>query len=484
MQERSRIIARFIRGRYSYTPTAGRKPVRHITMLAVGVLLLALLPVASKGPSSTGIAAVDAATNRSMVHSFSPVADARVLARYPNANYGKNTLLITDGSQLRESYLRFRVTGISGTVQSARLRLYVHDGSADGPAIYATRNPWWETGIKWKTRPGPTSAAIDDKGVLQANTWVEYDVTSRVNGNGLYSFVLATASSDSTSVHSREHATGRPELVVSMAGADPVLAGAGDIADCGGSGDEATASLLDNISGTVFSAGDNAYADGTSSEFTDCYGPTWGRHKDRTHPSPGNHDYHTSGASGYYGYFGAAAGDPGKGYYSYDLGSWHVIALNSNCGNVGGCGAGSQQEQWLRADLAAHPTTCTVAYWHHPRFSSGPHGSDGSLQPLWQALYDNGADVVVSGHDHDYERFAPQDPSGKADSARGIREFVVGTGGKSHYGIGSPIANSEVNNGGTFGVIKLTLHAAGYDWEFVPVAGQSFTDSGSTSCHQ
>ncbi len=262
-------------------------------------------------------------------------------------------------------------------------------------------------------------------------------------------------------------------------GSDPVFVGAGDISTCTGNGDEATAKLLDGIDGTVFTTGDNVYPDGAYVDFLNCYDPTWGRHKARTFPSVGNHDYQTIGAAGYFSYFGAAAGDPTKGYYSYDLGAWHIIVLNSEIpANVG-----SPQEQWLRADLAAHPVGCTAAYWHRPRFSSGvEHGSDSSMQPLWLALYDYGADVVLNGHEHNYERFALQDPTGHADPVRGIREFVVGSGGASHYSLGSPIANSEVRNSNTYGVLKLTLHSTSYDWKFIPEAGKTFTDSGSTSC--
>lgn len=188
----------------------------------------------------------------------------------------------------------------------------------------------------------------------------------------------------------------------------PVLVGAGDIADCSGSGDEATAKLLDGIPGTVFTTGDNAYESGTPSEFANCYDPTWGRYKARTRPSPGNHDYLTSGASGYFDYFGAAAGDPSKGYYSYNLGDWHIISLNSMCENVGGCGASSPMVSWLKQDLAANPKTCTLAYFHHPLFSSGKSGNKTRMKPTWEVLYTKGADVVLNGHDHDYERFAPK----------------------------------------------------------------------------
>ncbi len=271
---------------------------------------------------------------------------------------------------------------------------------------------------------------------------------------------------------------------------DPVLVGAGDIASCDGAGDEATAQLLDGIFsggayGLVFTTGDNVYDSGTAGEFTNCYQPSWGRHLGRTKPSAGNHEYQTSGAAGYFGYFGAAAGDPAKGYYSYDIGAWHVVVLNSNCGDIaGGCAAGSPQEQWLRADLAAHPAACTLAYWHHPRFSSGStHGSHASMQPIWQALYDYNADAVVAGHEHQYERFAPQTASGALDLARGIRLFVAGMGGRSHYGFGTIRPNSEVRNGDSDGVLKLTLHPTSYDWQFVPAASGTFTDVGTSACH-
>lgn len=273
--------------------------------------------------------------------------------------------------------------------------------------------------------------------------------------------------------------------VTSVPSTDVVLVGAGDIASCSSSGDEATANVLDGIPGTVFTLGDNAYDNGTAAEYTNCYAPSWGRHKSRTKPSPGNHEYNTANATGYYGYFGAAAGDPTTGYYSFDLGDWHIVVLNSNlsCAVIS-CAAGSPQEQWLRADLAANTKACTLAYWHHPRFNSGAsHGNDIDVAPFWDALYQYNADVILNGHEHVYERFAPQTPSAVADAARGIRQFTVGTGGRSHYTFGTIQPNSEVREGNTYGVLKLTLHSTGYDWQFVPVAGASFTDSGSGTCH-
>jgi len=299
-----------------------------------------------------------------------------------------------------------------------------------------------------------------------------------VNGSGL---VTGRASGAATITATSEGQRGTAEVTVTARpqGRGEVLVGAGDIADCGSSGAEATAALLDAIPGTVFTAGDNAYSSGTASEYANCYDPTWGRHKARTRPAPGNHEYNTSDAAPYYAYFGANAGPSGRGYYSYDLGDWHLISLNSNID----MSVGSAQELWLRDDLAATTKTCVLAYWHHPRFSSGSHGSSTESQPLWQALYDYNADVVVVGHDHNYQRFAPQTPSGAPDPVRGIREFVAGTGGRSHYSFSTPIANTEAYNTDTWGVLKLTLDAASYSWEFIPIAGGTYRDSGTGACH-
>ncbi len=265
---------------------------------------------------------------------------------------------------------------------------------------------------------------------------------------------------------------------------DAVLIGAGDIASCKSTHDEETASLVNGIDGTVATLGDNAYDSGTSAEYMNCYNPlsSWGSFKARTKPSAGNHEYYTAEAQGYFDYFGAAAGDPQKGYYSYDLGAWHVVVLNSNCAEVS-CAAGSPQEQWLRDDLAAHPTACTAAYFHHPRFASSGVGNNSAVMPFWEALYDADAEVVLNGHAHNYERFAPQTPGGQADPEGGIREFVVGTGGKSLNLFGTVRANSQVRINDAYGVIKLTLHPDSYDWQFVTAPGGAVADSGSGQCH-
>ena len=262
-----------------------------------------------------------------------------------------------------------------------------------------------------------------------------------------------------------------------------VLVGAGDIARCDKTEDEETAKLLDQVPGTVFTLGDNAYPDGTTAEFNNCYAPTWGRHKARTRPATGNHEYHTTDAAPYFNYFGAVAGNIGEGYYSYDLGSWHIIVLNTECNDIGGCDPDSSQGQWLQADLVANSAACTLAYWHKPRFSSGNHGNNSAGRHFWQILYDAGADLILSGHDHHYERFAPQDPDGVADAAQGLRQFVVGTGGTNLTALSAVQPNSEVRNFDTHGVLKLTLHPTGYDWEFIPITGQTFTDTGSDLCH-
>jgi acid phosphatase type 7 len=259
-----------------------------------------------------------------------------------------------------------------------------------------------------------------------------------------------------------------------------VLVGAGDIALCGPNlaNAEATARLLDGISGTVFTAGDNTQTAGTPEEFRDCYEPTWGRHKARTRPTIGNHDYQTAEGAAYYQYFGNAAGPAGAGYYSYNLGAWHIVSLNGNVSMR----EGSAQAAWLRQDLQANPSGCTLAYWHQPLFSSSTNGSNPASRDAWQILYEHGAEIVLNGHDHLFERFAPQDPSGRRDDARGIRQFTVGTGGCYLYKVEHLQPNSEVQ-GIAHGVLKLTLREGGYDWQFVPIAGDSFSDSGSGTCH-
>jgi hypothetical protein len=308
-------------------------------------------------------------------------------------------------------------------------------------------------------------------------TWITSDAdVATVSARG---YVTGVAIGPATITALSEGVRGEADVAVVPPAGPVVFVGAGNIADCGTTTDEATAQLLDEIEGTVFTAGDNAYPDGSASDYADCYEPTWGRHKDRTRPTPGNHDYHTTGAAGYFDYFGANAGEPGKGYYSFELGEWQVIALNSNIEMR----AGSEQEQWLRAELAASGKICTIAYWHHPRFSSGHLGNFPESGPLWDALYEGGAEVIVAAHTHIYERFAPQTPAGDHDADDGIRQFVVGTGGTTLHPLGAPKPNSEVRNNDTHGVLKLTLGDGTYAWEFIPIEGRTFSDQGSGVCH-
>jgi hypothetical protein len=403
-----------------------------------------------------------------------------------------NGVDIPPEASITSAYIQFQVDETSSDLTSLTIRGEDVDNAARFTT--ATRNissrPRTTAAVSWSPAPwltageaGPDQQTPDIASVIQ-------EVVNRPgwsSGNSLV--IIITGSGERVAESYNGDPAAAPLLHVefntssNVVPSTTVLVGAGDIAGCGSQKDLETARLLDNIAGTVFTLGDNVYSDGTDLQFSNCYDPTWGRYKARTRPAPGNHDYHTPGASGYFDYFGSAAGEMGKGYYSYDLGAWHIIVLNSECTQVGGCESDSPQGQWLEADLAANPKVCTLAYWHRPRFSSGSvHGSNARYRDFWRLLYDAGADVVLNGHDHTYERFAPQDPAGIADPGRGIREFVVGTGGAGLYTFGTPEPNSEVREGNTHGVLKLTLHPTSYDWEFVPIAGQTFTDSGSASC--
>jgi hypothetical protein len=268
-------------------------------------------------------------------------------------------------------------------------------------------------------------------------------------------------------------------FVAAAQSSSTVLVGAGDIASCSRDRSQETATLLDKIPGTVFTAGDHAYPNGTTQEFIECYGLSWGRHRQRTRPSLGNHDYESNQAVPYFKYFGDKSGPAGRGFYSYNLGAWHIVSLNSNSNATFWRKA---QEEWLRQDLAANRTACALAYWHHPYVSSGKnHGNHPHMRSLFTILYQHGVDVAITGHDHIYERFAPQDPNGKADS-QGIRQFIAGTGGTPLYQIGTIKPKSEVRNGTTHGVLKFALHPTSYDWEFIPIAGHKFNERGSAQC--
>lgn len=436
-------------------------------------LFIPLLAVLAGGAVSSGSA--PAADHQQRATSISATADAYISSRARRRNFGRaRTLAVGNGAR---AYVRFDLSRVDGTVSRAVLRVYSLGRSARGFAVKTTPAGWKERRITFANAPRP-GATVASSGAVRSG-WTEIDVTSAVRPGSRVSFALTAGRA--LRLASRESGARRPRLVLEV-GPPPTLVAAGDIAD-GSTGAAQTAALLDQIPATVAALGDLAYENGSASDFATYYAPTWGRHFARTRPAPGNHEYQTPGAAGYFGYWGAIAGDPAKGYYSYDLGAWHVLSLNSNCEFIGGCGPGSAEETWLRADLAAHPARCTVAYWHHPRFSGGAVGGSSSVQPLWQALFDGGADLVLVAHAHNYQRFAPMNASGAADAQRGLRQFVVGTGGRAMFHATGPATNLEVANSGTFGVLKLTLRSAGYDWQFVPVAGQAFTDSGSTACH-
>lgn len=319
---------------------------------AVPMATVAVLVTATAAVVMTGGTSASAATA-----TFKPVADTYVQNDAASTNYGTSAQIVVDNSPVRRMFLRFTVSGVSGTVTSAKLRLRTisgNDGSSAGGTFRAMSNTTWsETGTTWNNQPSIDGATLGSIGSVAADGWYEVDVTSHVRGNGTFSFGATSSNTDGAYYDSRESGADAPQLVITTgtttppSSGDPVLVGAGDISDSG-SGDTATAALLDNISGTVFTTGDNVYSNGTASEFSSYYAPTWGRHKSRTRPSPGNHDYNTSGATGYYNYFGTQAGPSGRGYYSYDLGNWHVVSLNSNIS----MSAGSAQEQWLRSDLA------------------------------------------------------------------------------------------------------------------------------------
>ena len=264
--------------------------------------------------------------------------------------------------------------------------------------------------------------------------------------------------------------------------AAPILLAAGDIADCSSTGALLTARLIESRPGTVAALGDTAYPAGSESDFARCYNPTWGRFKARTRPAIGNHEYLTAGARAYFSYFGRRSA-PFSGYYSYKLGRWHIVVINSECGQIGGCDSGSTQLRWLRNDLARHPSRCALAYWHEPRFSSGMHGQNEAMQPIWATLAKAGVDIVLNGHDHNYERFAPLNAAGRIDRAHGMREFVVGTGGGPLRVVAAASYGSRKIIAHRWGVLRLKLGANRVYWRFLSTPSGRVLDSGSSACH-
>ena len=427
-------------------------------------------------------------------------ADTYVDVDTPTTAYGTSTQLFVDASPQRETFLQFDLSDVANTVVEAKLRIHVADtsnaGSPDGGQVAGvTTAPWSESTLTYENRPTTWGPTVADIGAVTANTWVEISVTPAVAPGGIVTLGIRSANTDGATYDSRESGANAPQLILTTGPARDAVVGTtiatvGDLACAPGGTVSATTCRQQQVSDDLvadtevtqlLTLGDLQYEVGALSAFQTAYEVSYGRLKSITKPVAGNHEYGTTGAAGYYSYFGAAAGDPTQGYYSYDIGtSWHVVVLNSNC-TIVSCAAGSAQEQWLRADLAASSRPCVMAAWHHPRFTSSlTHSNDPAVAPFWNALQEYGADIVLSGHVHNYERFAPQLPSGAADPL-GIRQFIVGTGGKSQYGFAAAQPNSLVRFR-SFGYLKMVLGDPHYSWQFIDEAG-NVLDSGSSTCH-
>jgi hypothetical protein len=481
---------------------------------------------------------------------YTGATDAYLGQNASATNYGTATVLVADGDEPNNSdkdaspVLRWNVSSIptDATVTSVTIRFRVTDGSTNTYAMYPLKRDWTESSVTWASASSGTAwqtagaqGALDRDttsiGSLRASS--ASTVTVTLNSSGIsavqnwitnsaqnYGIIVAsTSNTDGLRFASSNNSTVsyRPQLTVNYTrdtgggtGGAPGTGGAsgtggaatggstgsnqviavGDIADCAVSstGRNGTATLLDSLSGPVITMGDDNNMDGSLGTYNSCFNVAWGRHKSRIHPAPGNHDYMTSGAQGYVDYFTTAVAKPdGKTYYSYDVGNWHIIALDGNCteSQVGGCSASNAQATWLHQDLEAHSGNhCTLAYFHQPRFSSGLHGSNSSMQPVWQLLAEHGVEMVISGHDHGYERFNPMDANGSLlTNGKGVVQFVVGTGGASLRSFGTTATNSAKRIANTYGVLKLTLNSTGYAYAFTPIAGSTGSDSGSRNCY-
>jgi hypothetical protein len=435
-------------------------------------------------------------------------ADATVSASSPRGRFGhERTLLVSRDSR---ALLRFTVPA-DLKITGAKLRLYAIAGAPATVSVRAAQAAWSERVVTYVRAPKATGPAV--RVALRRNGWVTADVSRLVRRRAV-NLSVTTTSARPVVFASRESGIRGAQLVLALESEPtptppPVtVAAAGNIA-CdpltpgynGGAGSadachmrQTSDLLLSQKFDAVLALGDNQYECGSLTAYQQVFEPTWGRVKALIHPVLGNHDYASplpgtacdpaAQPTGYFQYFGAAAGPSPAGYYSFNLGAWHLVALNANCMRVpGGCVAGSAQELWLRGDLAANKTKCTLAFMHHPRVSSSYSDNLTEVQPLWQALYDAGAELVLTGHDHVYERLAPIDPTGRRDDVRGLREFIVGTGGFGHHPFFTVHPASEVRNNDTFGVLKLELQATSYAWQFLAEAGRTFTDAGTAVCH-
>lgn len=434
---------------------------------------------------------------------ISPVLDAYTLQTLPTTNYGSSTSLRVDSSPITRSYLRFVVPELNGAaIQSAVLRIYARSANTTGFSVQAVAdNTWLENKLNFSNAPA-VGGTINSSKAFGANVWVGLDISSYIKGAGTYNLALTTTSTTNTNLASRESGAYAPQLVLTKTG--NILLMAGDICrhDLGGTdytpncrktGDLIRSVLAANPGAQVQTLGDNVNNEPApysyDTEYQDLYGPNWGSFMNVTHVLEGNHDIlPPGGSSPYFAFFGPAAGPGPGGYYSYEIGpGWHVVVLNAECGQVGGCGVGSSQYNWLQNDLAANTRPCLLAVWHEPRWSSGRFAGAAGYAAWWSLLYQYKADIVANGHNHNYERFDQIDPLEQA-AADGIREFVVGTGGAPGDGYSyadHPLDPNEAvrNQTAVYGVLKLTLSANGYGWDFLPAAGYTFTDSGASTCH-
>lgn len=430
---------------------------------------------------------------------FLAAADAFVDGSRPGLRTGYRKTLRLNRVPEQRSLVRFVVAGVHGRVIRATLRVFAQDASPSGFRVFGTTtNDWRESAVRWVDRP-PRATSVGRSGGFRAGSWTSVDVTSVVSGNGTFSFVLTTASNRRIRLASRETSRDPRLRVLSAPDPGPVVAAAGDIA-CDPEGASFNAGrgvpgrcrmqatsdiLLANRSrlAAVLALGDTQYEDGALGDFQASYAPSWGRVLDITLPAAGNHEYRTPGAAGYFAYFGARAGDPDEGWYATTIGTWRVIVLNSECGAIGGCEASSPQGMWLATELAAGPTACTLAAWHVPRFSSTIYDEPARTAELWEMLRMAGVDVVVTGHAHGYERFAPIGAGDAPDLAYGMRQFVAGTGGANLHSFLDVAAGSKYRGSRAFGVLEMTLRDGGYDWRMVPEFGLKVQDPGSATCH-
>jgi acid phosphatase type 7 len=416
----------------------------------------------------------------------------------PAATPGPESTDEPSTARQQRTLLRFDVEGIpeGAAITNVTLRLFIQSPTYNDRFVYATNSEWEESVVTWNNSPAPTDVVATFTNDVSLHVWDQVRLENIIHGNGAYSFYIIMKRANDIAYRSREFTDAAPQLIIewaheqrvtnipstTVAGDPPVLVGAGDIADCESERDEQTAALIEQTAGLVFTLGDNAYTDGTVEEYLNCYEVSWGKFRDRTMPAVGDQDYNTPGAAGYFHYFGAAAGD--RGYYSYDVGTWHVVVLNSNCEEAGGCDENSAQGEWLKNDLLAHATTCLMAYWHEPRFSLKGEDNLAQTEFFWQILYQYSAELVLNADERYYARFAKQNPGGLADPI-GIRQFIVGTGGRNRSEFEAELPNVEIKDNTSYGVLRLTLNPTGYDWAFIPVDVplMEFTDAGTEACH-